>query len=73
MERDVHRLLKVLKLSAQIMLENGGETYRVEETIQYMGRSLGVQEIESFAIPTGIYITVSIDGEDCLLYTSRCV
>lgn len=64
MERDVHRLLKVLKLSAQIMLENGGETYRVEETIQYMGQSLGVQEIESFAIPTGIYITVSIDGED---------
>ena len=49
---DVHRLLKVLKLSAQIML-GGGETYRVEEPSVY-GAILG-SEIESFAIPGDLY------------------
>lgn len=57
-------LLKVIKLSAQIMLENGGETYRAEETIKFIGKSFNVYEIECIATPTGFYLTVSVDGED---------
>jgi len=57
-------LLKVIKLAAQIILENGGETYRAEEIIQYIGRSFDVEEIESIATPTGFHITISVDGED---------
>ncbi|MDD4779368.1 MAG: threonine/serine exporter family protein [Tissierellia bacterium] len=55
-------LLKVVKLASQIILENGGETYRAEETIKFICKSLGVKEIDSVATPTGIYITLSIDG-----------
>src|SRR5690554_4650669 len=64
MEAYIGKLMKVLKLSGQIILENGGETYRAEETIQYIGNSLGVKEIDSLATPTGIYITISLDGID---------
>lgn len=64
MEISVNNLLKVINLSAQIIIENGGETYRAEETINFICKSFGVKEIESVATPTGVYITVSLDGEN---------
>lgn len=63
MNINANTLLKVIKLSAQIMLENGGETYRAEETIKFIGKSFNVEEIDSIATPTGFYLTVSMDGE----------
>lgn len=62
MEVYVEKLLKVVKLASQIILENGGETYRAEETINFICKSAGVKEVDSVATPTGIYITLSIDG-----------
>lgn len=56
-------LLRVIKLSAQIILENGGETYRAEETIKFICKAFEVKEIEAIATPTGIYMTISIDGK----------
>lgn len=64
MEININTLLKVIKLSAQIILENGGETYRAEETIKFICKTYDVKEIESIATPTGFYLTVSINGED---------
>ncbi len=64
MEINANNLLKVIKLSAQIIIENGGEIYRAEETIRFIGKAFEVQEIESIATPTGFYITISINGED---------
>lgn len=64
LEINVSNLLKVIKLSAQIIIENGGETYRAEETIKFIGKSFDVKEIESIATPTGFYMTISINGED---------
>lgn len=62
MEVSVEKLLKVVKLASQIILENGGETYRAEETINFICKSAGMKEVDSVATPTGIYITLSIDG-----------
>jgi uncharacterized membrane protein YjjP (DUF1212 family) len=64
LEVSVNNLLKVIKLAAQIILENGGETYRAEETIKFIGRAFNIKEIESIATPTGFYITVSSDGNE---------
>lgn len=64
MEVITNTLLKVIKLSAQIILENGGETYRAEESIKFICKSYNVQEIEAIATPTGFYLTVSTDGID---------
>ncbi len=64
MEINISALLKVIRLSAQIILENGGETYRAEETIKFICKSYDIKEVESIATPTGFYLTVSINGED---------
>ena len=64
MEFNIGSLLRVVKLSAQIIIENGGETYRAEETIKFICKSFKVQDIESIATPTGFYITISVNGDD---------
>ena len=46
-----------LHLAGRLIMENGGETYRVEETITRMGHAFGFDEVESFAIPSGIFIS----------------
>ena len=46
-----------LHLAGRLILENGGETYRVEETITRMGHAFGFTEVESFAVPSGIFIS----------------
>jgi len=46
-----------LHLAGRLIMENGGETYRVEETITRMGRAFGLRNVESFAIPSGVFIS----------------
>ena len=49
--------------AGKLMLENGAETYRVEDTIEIMCRSKGVSEVQTFVIPTGIFISIDHNGE----------
>ena len=58
-------LLTLLRLSAEAVLANGGETYRVEETVERICKALGVQETEVLAIPTGVVITYFTPQTDC--------
>lgn len=62
-ETDEDMLIELLKLVSQVTLESGAETYRAEEICKYIARSHGASEIDSFALPTGIYFTVSFDGK----------
>lgn len=48
-------LLELMNLSARLILENGGETYRVEETVRHMGKKEGCT-VEIIALPTAIFI-----------------
>lgn len=59
-DKEICTVTAISKLCAQIILENGGETYRAEETVSFIGRSLGL-ETDIFATPTGLFITI---GED---------
>jgi len=49
--------MKALSLAGRIILENGGETYRAEDTVRRMARSLGISEADAFAIPSGLFIS----------------
>lgn len=71
LEISTNTLLKVVKLSAQIILENGGETYRAEETIKYICKAYNIKEIEAIATPTGFYLTISPDGEQSSTIVKR--
>ena len=55
--KDDNEYMAPLHLAGRLIMENGGETYRVEETITRMGRSFGFAEVESFAVPSGIFIS----------------
>ena len=60
--------MEALQLAGKIIMENGGETYRAEETICRMGGGFGLEEVDSFAVPSGLFI--SYRGPDGLPVTS---
>jgi uncharacterized membrane protein YjjP (DUF1212 family) len=49
--------MQVAATAGKIILENGGETYRVEETITRICNAYGLLNCESFVTPTGIMIS----------------
>ena len=49
--------MEALQLAGKIIMENGGETYRAEETISRMGEGFGLSDVESFAVPSGLFIS----------------
>lgn len=59
-------------LAGEIMLKNGAETYRVEETMEHIGRACGATKVESFVVPTGVFLTVA-DASGQSLTTMRRV
>ena len=55
--KDDNEYMSPLHLAGRLIMENGGETYRVEETITRMGHAFGFMEVECFAVPSGIFIS----------------
>lgn len=55
--------LDAVCLAARIVLENGGETYRAEDTVLRMCRGLGISKVDVLALPTGLMLTL-IDDSD---------
>lgn len=51
-----------LNLGAGLM-ENGAETYRAEDTIERICHSMACENIQVFAIPTGIFLSVYYQNE----------
>ena len=49
--------IKALCLAGRIILENGGETYRAEDTVLHMAHALGLREADVFAVPSGLFIS----------------
>lgn len=58
--------------AGEIMLKNGAETSRVEETMEHIARACGAVKAESFVIPTGVFLTVA-DASGRSLTTMRRV
>ncbi len=54
------------------LLCNGADVYRVEQSIDYVCKAYGVEDIHAFAIPGSIVVTVSSKGES-LTKTKRIV
>lgn len=57
----ITKAVETAKLSAKLILENGGETSRAEETVYRICNTLGFDKTDVFAIPTGLFISVSKD------------
>ncbi|MGG5462549.1 threonine/serine exporter family protein [Clostridium sp. B9] len=55
---DFDKVLHIATFAGRIILESGGETYRVEETICKICAAYGVRYADSFVTPTGIMVSV---------------
>ncbi|MFC4321815.1 threonine/serine exporter family protein [Litchfieldia salsa] len=60
-QKHSHDVMEVCVLAGKIMLQSGGETYRVEDTMTRIAAAFGFHHSHSFVTPTGIIF--SIDGE----------
>lgn len=63
MSVDKKELLVIALYAGEIMLKNGAETYRVEDTITRLCKSKGLQYVEAYVTPTGIFISMDSKGE----------
>lgn len=62
MNTSIGDIMEVSLLAGKIMLQSGGETYRVEDTMNRIARSCALSEAHSYVTPTGIFL--SIQGEE---------
>lgn len=49
--------------AGEIMLKNGAETYRVEDTIIRLCKSRQFHYVETYVTPTGVFVSVDTKGE----------
>lgn len=54
---DLHRVLNVAILAGHILLENGAEIFRVEDTMKRIAFHFGANNEEFFVLSNGIFIT----------------
>jgi len=55
----LEEIMALAVLAGEVLLKNGAETYRVEETMAHVARACGAVKVESFVIPTGVFLTVT--------------
>lgn len=60
---EMSEILGVALRAGQLMLENGANTARVEETVERFALALGVEGCDAYVTPTGILATVTIGTE----------
>lgn len=66
-----NRIIHIAADAGKIILENGGETYRVEETMSRICNAFGISLAESFVTPTGIMISVTTDCDQTITIVKR--
>jgi uncharacterized membrane protein YjjP (DUF1212 family) len=55
-------LLRLGLTAGELLLRGGAEVCRVEDTVRRILRAVGAEEADAIATPTGIYLTLSLDG-----------
>lgn len=66
-EIDTKRVINLAMEAGRMLLKNGGEIFRVEETIMRICRRFGVKYVELFTLSHGLFICAGTDKEK--LYT----
>ena len=70
-QNDLKESVSVCVEVGRLMLSNGAETYRVEDTIYRIGTSLGINDVSVFVVPTAIIVTASDQFDDEVTQLAR--
>lgn len=62
---DLNKLARVVTKAGIILMESGAETYRVEDTMERICKAYGATIVDSYATPTMLLISFSINDELC--------
>ena len=68
---DENRLFNNISEIGRLLLKNGAETYRVEESIERMVKAYGYSHVEVFAIPSYFNLSVVLDDYSTYTITKR--
>lgn len=60
---DVNSVLHVATYAGSLMLQSGGETYRVEDIIKRICMLYGASEADSFVTPTGVMASLTYENQ----------
>ena len=61
---EMHRVLELALEAGRILLRNGAEIFRVEETIEHICKRFGVEAVDSFVLSNGIFLTAYSKGKE---------
>ena len=67
------RILRFLMDAGEIMLRNGGEIRRVEDTIQRMGMALGAKCMHVFVITSSMLVTMNLPDGSAITQSRRII
>ena len=54
------KILKTALIAGKIMMENGSEVYRVEDTMKRIAQNAGEEDVSCYVTATGIFIGLDI-------------
>lgn len=63
-EVDMHKVLSLALEAGRVLLKNGAEIFRVEETIEHICRHFNIDRVDSFVLSNGIFITAENDKKE---------
>lgn len=58
------KILMLAVRAGEILMKNGAEVYRVEDTMSRICKACGIEHVEVFATPTGIFISLDQGTSD---------
>lgn len=64
-QTNCNQILQLASYAGKIMLENGGEIYRVEQVVQHICSAYGIAECDCYATPTAIIVSAEGLGDAC--------
>ena len=63
------KILLLAVRAGELLMKNGAETYRVEDTIERICKACNVPYVEVFATQTGIFVTIDQGNDDSDVFT----
>ena len=55
----LQKILTLVVTAGEIMLRNGAETSRAEETMDHIAYACGIVKVQSFVVPTGVFVNLT--------------
>lgn len=62
--KDSDKIFKLVITTGEVLLKNGAEIFRVQETMSIIAKYYQVKELDIFTISNGIFITMNVDGNN---------